>query len=424
MQKLLRWSSWIKGRIPADVQRWEREHYIPLKPYELINKLIERAELKSAESDGQADLSIQTERLRLLAKSIVDIIHRQYRAHHEQLIRLYDAFDPDVDVRAISPVSPLANAESREASCRRLFSEISDSLDLANYRRLKPSEIQETLNAASHWGVRLKIRFSSFRRLEVYGRGDIVTKRLKRDWRRMFRWQECDVPIYQRLFVLFRTKELQSFPELLDPECIHIRMFKNIPKLDVDMMLPGSQIQLSWTDTSKIGIPTLWGLFMLASKLVKSFWLLALLGAFKIVSSFVLIVAIAVASAVYAIKSVLSYSTTKRRYQLDLARNLYYQNLANNLGALLRLVDEAEQQEACEGILAFYVLHQDTREVLTTEEMDQSAEDLLRSLVGTDVDFDAENAIRDLLAIGLIENQSEGWRALAVEEAIQKIAAR
>jgi hypothetical protein len=53
--------------------------------------------------------------------------------------------------------------------------------------------------------------------------------------------------------------------------------------------LPRSQVRLSWTDANKIGIPT-----------------------------------------------------TKQKYQLNVARNLYYQNLDNNLGALLRLIDEAE----------------------------------------------------------------------------------
>ena len=51
----------------------------------------------------------------------------------------------------------------------------------------------------------------------------------------------------------------------------------------------------------------------------------------------------------------LTYRTnTKRRYMLNMTQSLYYQNLDNNAGVLLRLLEEGEQQEACEAILAYF----------------------------------------------------------------------
>ena len=346
-------------------------------------------------------------------------MHQQYRSHHEQLVLLYHDFDPDIDETPIQVSRPLTGAE-RDLAARKLFSEISDSLEFANYRRLKPSEIQEALNVASHWGVRLRIRFTSFRRLEVYGRGDIIAKRWKRDWLPFSRLREVDVPIYQRLVVVFRTKELQNLPELLDPDCVHVRMFKNIPKLDVDMMLPGSQVRITWMDTGKIGVPTMWGLLLLASKLARNIWFLAMLGALKFFSSFLLIIAIVVASIIYGVKSVFSYTTTKRRYQLHVARNLYYQNLDNNLGALLRLIDEAEQQESCEAILAYSVLSKSGDVHLTAQQIDEQSEQVLLSITGIEIDFDVEDALRDLVRMGLVRMTDEGWTAIGVDEAIER----
>jgi hypothetical protein len=435
------WNLWAKGRIAIPVVHWGREHYIPIKPLELLERILNRELVRNQAgtpndasgnreetSDSAAlpdEVQIDHDLFRDLGRKIVSDIHQQYRSHHERLVRLYGSFDPDRDlplaIRLELQVDSASESSSRKSEYRQLFSEIADSLHHANYRRLKPSEIQEALNAASHWGVRLRIRFSSFRKLEVYARGDIVTKRLKRNWYPPFQYREVDVPIYQRLVVVFRTKEMQNLPELLDPDCVHVRMFKNIPKADVDMMLPGSQVRLTWFDTGKIGIPTMWGLVMLASKLAKSFWLLALLGAVKVLSSFMVVIAIFGASLFYGIKSVFSYSTAKRRYQLNVAQNLYYQNLDNNLGALLRLIDEAEQQEACEAILAYYVvLKHGGGQSLPTSEIDAIAESILEEILGIAVDFDVADAIRDLTVAGILKPESDGWLCLPLVEALNK----
>jgi Protein of unknown function (DUF3754) len=401
--------------MPSQLQSWGREHYIPLKTQELIAYLVDRQREKGSDSEA----------LERLFRQIVSLIHQQYRKHHEQLVLLYHDFDPDADETPSQIDVPIfGSKEERDLACRKLFSEVADSLEYANYRRLKPREIQQALNVASYWGVRLKIRFSSFRRLEVYGRGDIIAKRTKRDWYRLFRAIEVDVPIYQRLVVIFRTKELQNLPELLDPDCVHVRMFKNIPKLDVDMMLPGSQIKMTWMDTGKIGVPTLWGLMMLASKIAKSIGLLAFLGAVKFFGSFVFVIAIVIASLFYGVKSVLSYTTAKRRYQLNVARNLYYQNLDNNLGALLRIEEESEQQESCEAILAYFVLNNSTSESLSSEQVDREAEGILNAVTGIDIDFDVEDALRDLAGMGIVRLTSEGWVGSGVEEAIERTAIR
>ncbi|MEQ1827215.1 MAG: DUF3754 domain-containing protein [Pirellula sp.] len=426
MQSPWSWSTWIRGRIPPQLQRWGREQYIPISPSNLVSKLVSQSAEGSIADTDETSVGIRPSRFdedfRAFGEKLVELVHRQFRRHHQRLVLLYDEFDPDIDNRML-PSKELTETElaARESNCRNLFSEIAATLEHANYRRLTPREIQEAFSAASHWGVRLKIRFSSFRRLEVYGRGDIFAKRQKRNWRKWFRIEEVDVQIYQRVVVVFRTKEEQSLPELLDPDCVHVRMFKNIPKADVDMMLPGSQVRLTWADRGKIGIPTVWGLFMLASKIVKSFWLLALLGALKILSSFALVFAVAVAAIVYSVKSTLSYSTTKRRYQLNVARNLYYQNLDNNLGALLRLRDESEQQEACEAILAYYVLLRSGTESMSTQEIDAEAELILKSIVGDDVDYDVKDALRDLTAAGIIHPVETGWSPISLRQSLTKL---
>jgi hypothetical protein len=391
---------WLSAKVIIPIEHWKREHFLPFRPNQLIQQLARHAS-SAAEFD----------KLRPAIEDFKKKIRLQYQQHHEALIDLYSQFDPDRDLseRVLEVEDDHSSEPIDETAYRSLFSEIADSLGHANYRRLSPREIQAAVGAASHWGVRLQVKYSSFRRLEVYGRGDIVTKRMKRDWRSFFRMKEVDVPIYQRLVVVFRAKELQSFQDPLDPSRVHLRMFKNIPKADIDMMLPGSKIRLSWLDTGKIGIPTLWGIFIMSSKLAKSLWIIALIGTLKVLSSFLFAIAIVLATVFYGIKSVLSYTSTKRRYQLNITRSLYYQNLDNNLGALLRLEEEAEQQEVCEAILAYFVLSQSV-EALTTQEIDQRAEAILESITGFPIDFDVEDAVRDLGSFGIIQLVDHRWK--------------
>ncbi|MCU0713205.1 MAG: TMEM143 family protein, partial [Pirellula sp.] len=311
------------------------------------------------------------------------------------------------------PANP--NPKFDKQACRELFHQLAESLQHANYRRLSPREIRAASQLVSQWGVRLRIRFSSFRRLEVYGRGDIITERVVRSWRWLFRKRSIQVPIYQRLVVVFRTKELQHFSDPYNPDRIHIRLFKNVPKADIEMMFPGAQVRLTWLDTGKIGIPTLWGIIMMASKLAKSFWIVALLSAFKLVSWALFLFAFLIAFVFYGIKSVLSYGTTKRKYQLNVARSLYFQNLDTNLGALLRIEEEGEIQEICEALLAYYVLLSHN-EPVEKQDVDRMAEVILEEIAGFKIDFDVEDALRDLAATRLISFGEKGWYCVAREE--------
>ncbi len=84
---------------------------------------------------------------------------------------------------------------------------------------------------------------------------------------------------------------------------------------------------------------------MMFWRIIRNAWLLALIGIAKAFTSIFVAVAVTVALIYVLVKSFFSYTSTKRRYLLDVTKNLYYQNLDNNMGGLLRLLDDAEQQK-------------------------------------------------------------------------------
>ncbi|MFN9955279.1 MAG: DUF3754 domain-containing protein, partial [bacterium] len=194
--------------------------------------------------------------------------------------------------------------------------------------------------------MNLKIRFTDYKRLRVYARGDALGHRVARRWYKLFRKSEYSVPIYRQLVVVFE----RSTPK----GQLHLRMFKNIPHADVDMLIPGS-IKVSWLDQGKIGIPTLWGFSMTVTRLVRSVWILALLGAVEIFRAVWMYIAVVIATVLYSVKVFFSYRHARNRQLLNVAQSLYFQTLSNNKGVLLRLQDEAEQQSLSQAMLLVYV---------------------------------------------------------------------
>ncbi len=408
-------SSARDGRIPDSPVHWDTECYIPSDPRDLIAWISTHSTFEHAKHVHFLNV----------CDFIRRTIHNDFRTIHDRITLGYRSVDPDNEELADEVQSRLSLQgqsvddndeifELNKSSTYRVDFALDESVEellvRANYRRLNPREIQSAMRTASFWGVRLRVQLSMFRRLRVFGRGDIIGRKSRRLWKRGFRLEEIDVPIYRRLVLVFRVKESQTFHETLHAKNLHLRMFKNIPKQDVDMLLPAAGVQISWIDKGKIGIPTAWGFAMLVMKLAKSLSLLAVLGTFRFMSSLVLIVAVTVASLFYGVRSFFSYLTAKRRHLLNVAQNLYYQNLDNNLGVLLRVLEEAEQQEICEAIIGYYVIsNAQSPDGLSEQEIYQQSVNQLREYTDLEIDFDVKDAIRSLLELRFVHGTDKGY---------------
>jgi hypothetical protein len=308
----------------------------------------------------------------------------------------------------------------RDRLTDQAFSRIQDTLLRANYQRLTSHDIQQALKAASQWGVRMRVNFTTLQRLEVYSRGFVIGQRAHRSWRNLFREELVEVPLYQRLVVVFRTFDGHNSPERYDSRKIYLRMFKNVPQQDVDMMLPASGIRMTWMDHSRIVLPSVYAMAMTAWRVLRNVLLLALFGVFKTVA----MAAVILFAIGFGIKSMFTYSVnTRRRYLLSMAQSLYYQNLDNNAGVILRLLEEGEQQEACESILAYFVtavIFAGRRDV-SLAEIDAQCEAIILEATGHHIDFDIEDAARDLIHFGIVRMEQHSWTALPLREAVQQL---
>lgn len=333
---------------------------------------------------------------------ISETVHRGVRTRYKTLVSEYPFFDPDND----QPGNYFYDQREAESHNAR---EIIDMLDAlarqAQYRRLKPIEISQALRTASAWGLKLKIRFEDFRRLRVYARGEGLERRSRREWFLLYLRRQLSVAVYRQMLIVYEPGSNDTARK----SCVYLRMFKNVPHADLDMLLPGS-VRINWADSGRIGIPTAWGFAMLVSRLVRNLWLLALFSAVKVLSSLLFVIAVIMAAAVYAFKLFFSYRHAQNRHLLNVTRHLYYQTLSNNSSVLLRLLDELEQQQMCQACLVLHVMETAHPQMKTIGELDRECESLLARLALGAINFDIRSALELLLSMGLVESNDETWR--------------
>lgn len=394
----------VGTRVTTDAVHWRRETYLPLRHGELRRKLV---------ADDRLTLDEKQSFLQL-CKLLSATFHYEYLERIQQLKGEYEPFDPD-SLRDDGGTRRSMSDEDRERNVRRLFDKLTDLLERANYHPLTQAQIEQAVAAASDWGVRLEVDFRAFARLEVYARGDVIGRRTRHRWQRLFIGEEVDVPIYQRVAVLFRMQTDNKSDRGLDPHAVYIKLFKNIPKEDVDMMLPGARAKFSKQDLAMLVAPAIAGMGYLAWRQFQGAGVLSLFGVLTGLLALAKMGGIS-----YAARLLFGYRNTRAKYQLNLTRSLYAQNLDNSAGVLLRLTDEAEEQEFHEAVLAYFLLWREApAEGWTETQLDDAAEAYLQQLCGYGVDFEVGDAIHKLERLGLAKPTGDDrWRVVGVRDAL------
>jgi hypothetical protein len=384
----------VKNAVESPPVLASREQFIPLRRAALVETLAALVRRRTGSDDD----------FLALCRMLQAVLHGEYLPMLEELKECYAAFDPDLGTQAVIGLSEGQRDERR----RKLFDRFDWLLARGNFTRLTRDHIEEALSDASHWGLNLTIDFDLFDRLEVYSRGDTIGTRYRRRLRKRFKSEPVDVPIYERLVVIFRFRPGRRYSKLLDTDDVYIKLFKEIPKLDLDMLLPETRVRMSLVDRAKIMFPTLSGVSLAAIKIILAWG--STLAMWGLIGG----------TLGYGVRSVYGYLNTKQKYQLNLTQSLYYQNIDNNAGVLHRILDEAEEQESRETILAYYFLWANQGpEGLAAEELDRHIEAFLRTEAAREVDFEIGDALAKLERFGIVaRGVGDRWQALETTQAI------
>lgn len=409
------------GEIPRDAPHWAIEPFIPIQTEPLEKFLLDRDELSDQDRD----------KFRHFCDMADSIHHDLSHSYHRRFAAAYAGIDPDNDCRdpfAAPPSTSRSGDDALPASEVHEIQPASRSIDqpakaeltaadtvlaicdqilkMAGYKQLGQADIEQCAATVSQFGVPLYVDFDLFARLEVYARGDIVGTRQVRRLRNLYRSESVSVPTYQRMVVMFQLADDDSSGEELLSSALHLRMFKNIPKLDIDMLLPGTRVRIRGVDRAKFILPGLGGFLMSLRRLAQYTVLFTAIALSKSVILVVLIVAFLIKGVT---SSIFGYFQTKKHYQLNLTRNLYFQKLDSNAGVAYRIIQQAERQSIVESMLAYYGLLIGVGAV-SERKLRRRCERLVREAIDVEVEFRVEHAVERLAGAGLIEATAEGWR--------------
>ncbi len=366
---------------------------------------------------------------RQFARMLGQIFHFEFHQTLEALKSTYAGIDPDADTRR----PDFEPADSDES-----FVELLDGLlEAANYERISEAELNRALTESSLFKIRLQVDFDDFSEVSLFARGESRKTETVATWFGLRR-REIEFTNYERVVVYLRlrddfVRDKNDFATCRAGATL-LKLFRNVPKADLEMLFPNTQVRMRPTDKLLIGVPAVVsGGVVLTTKLGASLVLLgSLIGYWLGVhdqpaelnqASLMILAAGVAALAGYLWKQFNNFKNRKLRFMQALTQNLYFRNLDNNAGVFHRIVDDAEEEETKEAVLAYYFLLQSPAP-LAKAELDAAIENWFESRWRTLIDFEIDDALDKLVTFGLVERADGGLRAVPLGEAIRRLDRR
>ncbi len=315
-----------------------------------------------------------------------------------------------------------------------MAAELTGLLDGANYTPVTMAELDEALATESLIPLRLEVDLDDYDELLIYRRGsrqDTVEIPKWLGWRS----KEQTITVDNRVVVYTIVKPQSWFDERkidpternLVPGHASLKQFQNVPRADIEMLLPSTRVGLRLMDSLVIGVPAVAsGIAVLATKLLPTLGLIFLMvGAWLGLrdeqpdidqAALVILFGGAVTLGGFVFRQWTKLKNRRLEYHKTLTENLYLRTLGAGTGVLHTLLSSAEQQEVVEVLLGYRFLLA-APDGLTAAELDTRVEAWLRDTGQGDIDFEVEDAVGKLRRLEVIEGRST-MRALPLPESL------
>jgi hypothetical protein len=385
--------------------------FIPFRKTDVIEMCLAEGRLP----DNQHD------EFRALASNIQDFFHADFQRLQEQLKDLYANHDPDADTRLLTLDSHKKNLSSNSQE-QTLAGVLAELLNKANYELIDQTALQEALDSESMFKIRLSVNLDEFDEVLLYCRGINEREEMVKSCfglrRQQLRFINYDrVVLYLRFKSHQDTKDPSTSPR---PGSIMLKLFQNVPQADVEMLFPNTQVGMRLMDKLLIGIPALVsGGIVLTTKLGATLVLLgSLLGYWfgthdqqvNLDKTAVIALGAGLGAIIgYLWKQFSSYKNRKLRFTQALTQNLYFKLLDNNAGVFYRLINDAEESECKETLLAYYFLMVN-KEPLSATALDNIIEQWFEKTWQCRLDFEVEDALKKLQVLSLATECEGLWQ--------------
>lgn len=376
-----------------------RQQYIPVSRTQVKSRLFQSGMVPDDILPGLEKVSNMMEA----------IWHHSMHSELEHLKSLYEDMDPD-QIRT----PDTGNSEP--------FLEILDeTLQNGNWEEISQDELNEALAGEDVFPISLDVRFDELATLRLYKLGELTVPDVRTSWFGLKK-QEVTIESFDRVIQIlefheekwFRDKKRMKHYPGENATGLHLRLFKTVPKLDLETIFPNTTPMMRYIDKIKIGAPLIGGLVTLGLKFGP-----VLFGAESGDTSMAVIGGLSTALGTYVLKSYLSYQKTRERYLAQVSKDLYFKGQANNAAVLNMIVDLAEEQEVKEALLAYTFLQTSNDKQYNQESLDDEIEDWLRENFGFDVDFEVDDALGKLEEMRLLLKESNGHLSVSsIDEAL------
>jgi hypothetical protein len=334
-----------------------------------------------------------------LEEALQHVVDQEAIAFRRKLARRYDGFNPareTIDLQGARAGEPDARDRDRE----EVRSMVAYLLDKANYEQLQQRQFDEELAITNSAGLRIRMRPEQLRFLDLYVRGLSEEDRVVRTWRHPIRGETRRVEVFRRIALVF---------QLANDERLNLKMFREIPRADIEALLPHAEVDMTPLDRIWVVAGGLGALGGVATKI----WAVIVHGA-AIATNFLWVLIVGMLG--LSVRSFFGYRSARHHRSSQMHHNLYYQNVANNAGVLHLLLGSIAQEELKEALIAYAVLH-GRGDIADVHALETAVEGWLHDEFAIDVDFDGPDAVETLDRFELWADR-ERWQVMAPRDAI------
>jgi Protein of unknown function (DUF3754) len=348
--------------------------------------------------------------------------HLNYADQAVELIESYQPFNPDRD---IAPTA-LMDGAGGPAARRAFIDSVRGMLERANYDEIPREKLQALVDEENPYGLELEVNLGEFSEIILYVRGE-ASETVHPDMAARLRGKKSvEISVFQRVFLLIclkpaeeRIKEImtaervsdvkarkilaknrKALPKNIDDSHVYIKMFKDMPRPDLEVIFPNTRIKLRSQDKVTIGASAGSGIGMgvvgTVTKIVAA--------ALTPIGAVLAILGLAGAAS----QQVASVVQKRTRYMLKVTRNLYFHNISSNQGALALLTERAEEEDIKEELLLYALLAKTSVKRDELGHAQAAIEDFLTQQFQVHVTFDTEDALKRLVASGLVVEHADG----------------
>ena len=395
----------------------KKENYIPFSKEILLEKQLEQSYTNETDANN----------FKRLFHILEHYFHYEGFGLNQQLKLNYAHFDPD----RLPEERVLYANKSNLNTFHAIFKKV---LERGNFEKIDEEVLQNAINASDLVGLNLHIDFEDYEGYYLYARG--LTKSKEQVKRFLFWKKEVEIEYYDRVVIYLHYKDTTYFetkkidPEKLhfDPNSIVLKIFKRVPKNDLETIFPNAEPKMSLKDKLLLWIPAIGGgVPILSTKVIPA--LMKLGAAYKggnllhlqglkttLMQSGIALVVLGL----YLFRQFKGYQNKKNNFQKMLTDSLYFKNLGNNGGVFHSLIDASEEEEMKETILAYSFLLQN-KQPTSADELDQLIESWFKKEFNCELDFDVHDALSKLQHIGLAQVHNGQWIVLPMEKALQRV---